>query len=137
MPQKCAAFGCRGNFGGEPYSKLISFPNDVNKRKKWINALANERSSFASKKEIWICASNFNCDWITIREGKRPSQPSPIFPEVPKFCLKQVHESQRTTQNSTAEVRQQKQRQTFIEAMGRQVCICFCSTFSCIEQSNF
>ena len=76
--------------------------------------MPDERTSLANKKEIWIITFHFDCDWITKRGGKRPSQPPSIFSRVVKSCLKQVHESQRTTQNSTAEVRQQKQQQTCV-----------------------
>jgi len=114
MPRKCAAFGCRGNYAGEPYSRLVSFPKNEEEKEKWIKAMPNERKTLESKKEIWICASHFDCEWITIRGGKRPSQPPSIF-AVPKSCLKQVQESKRTTQKSTAEARLQQQQQTINE----------------------
>ena len=85
------------------------------KEKKWINTMPNERTSLASKKDICICASRFDSDLINVRGRKLPSQSPSILPGVPKSCLKQVHRSQRTTQNST-EMRQQKQQQIFIEA---------------------
>ena len=28
MPKRCAAFNCRGNYDGEPYSQVVSFPTD-------------------------------------------------------------------------------------------------------------
>lgn len=115
MPRKCAAFGCRGNYAGEPYSKLVSFPNDKNEREKWINAMPNERTSLTSKKEIWICASHFDCAWVTVKGGKRPSQPPSVFPGVPKSCLKQVQESKRPTQKSAADIRQLNQQQAINE----------------------
>ena len=75
--------------------------------------MSNEPTWLASKKQKGeYCTSHFDCDRVTIRGGRRPSQPCSIFPGVSKSCLKEVHESQRTTQNSTVEVRQQKQQQT-------------------------
>ena len=29
MPKRCAAFNCHGNYRGEPYSPMVSFPNDI------------------------------------------------------------------------------------------------------------
>ena len=28
MPRRCAVYGCRGNYIGEPYTKTVSFPTD-------------------------------------------------------------------------------------------------------------
>ena len=65
MPRKCAAFGSSDNYAGEPFSKLVSFPNHVNERKTMDQSNAertNERTSLASKNKIWVYASHFDCD---------------------------------------------------------------------------
>ena len=72
MPRKCAAFNCRGNYRGEPYTKVVNFPQDLAEREIWIKAMPNDPKTLANKKEIWVCASHFDCEWVTVNGGKRP-----------------------------------------------------------------
>ena len=51
------------------------------------------------KKVIHVCASHFDCVWITVFGGKRPSNPPSVFKNVPSSCLKQVNGAPRSTKN--------------------------------------
>lgn len=102
MPKKCSVYGCRGNYRGEPYTKVVAFPTDEGERNRWIDAMPNERSSLLQLKEIYACDHHFNCEWISTRGGKRPSQPPSIFPGVSNSCLKQISSLPRTTTTSAA-----------------------------------
>ena len=114
MPRKCNAFNYRGNYR-EPYSKVVSFPKDLAERKKkCIKAISNYPKLLANKKEVglWVCASHFDCEWVTVNGGKRPCQPPPVFLEVPMSFFKQVQNLSRprSTQMSCAEGRVQQQK---------------------------
>ena len=89
MPKRCASFGCFGNYKGQSYVRMVKFPTDVNERERWIQALPNSRESLNQRKEIYICASHFNCSWIVARGGKRSVDPPSVFPQAPKSCMKQ------------------------------------------------
>ena len=39
MPKRCAVFNCRGNYDGEPYSQVVSFPTDRVERTRWIETM--------------------------------------------------------------------------------------------------
>ena len=48
MPRICDVHGCRGNYPGEPYSKVVSVPyknKDIDDWERWIAAMPNERAS--------------------------------------------------------------------------------------------
>ncbi|CAK8685254.1 unnamed protein product [Clavelina lepadiformis] len=95
----------------EPYSKVVSFPTDEVERNRWIDAMPNERSSLLQLKQIYACANHFDCEWISVKGGKRPSQPPSIFPGVLKSCLKQVSSAPRTRPTTaSAEARAEKER---------------------------
>ena len=105
MPRRCAAFNCRGNYSRKPYSQLVSFPSNENERKTWIGAMPNNPQTLIGRKEIWICASHFDCDWVRTRGGKRPAKPPTIFPGVPKSCMKQSKTIPRPTKFATSYAR--------------------------------
>lgn len=109
MPKKCNVYGCRGNYRDEPYTKVVSFPTDEVERNRWIDAMPNERSSLLQLKQIYACAHHFDCEWISVKGGKRPSQPPSIFPGVSKSCLKQVSSAPRNT-TASAEARAENER---------------------------
>ena len=76
---------------GQPYSSLVSFPIDTDTMNLWIDSMPNDRSTQGNQIEIWICASHFDCQWITVEGGKRPPNPPTLFHGVPKsFLMKQV-----------------------------------------------
>ena len=50
--------------------------------------MLNNPQTLIGRKEIWICDSHFDCDWVKTRGGKRPAKPPTIFPGVPKSCMK-------------------------------------------------
>ena len=62
MPKKCNVYGCRGNYRGKPYTKVVSFPTDEVERNRWIEAMPNERSSLLQLKQIYACARHFDCE---------------------------------------------------------------------------
>ena len=78
MPKKCNLFGCRRNYRCEPYTKVVQFPSDEDERDRWIDAMPNERSSLLQLKQIYACYHHFDCEWVTVKGGKRPSQPPSI-----------------------------------------------------------
>ena len=102
MPRRCSCFGCRGNYDGTPYVKVISFPKDPEERERWILAMPNEKESLRHLKEIYICETHFNCEWVSVKGGKRPKEPPSRFPGIPKSVLKQVTSAPRPT-SSTSE----------------------------------
>ena len=72
MGRKCAAYNCRGNYKGEPYSQMVRFPSRDNENEKddfddWVKAMPNTRETLMALKEIWICKKNS----IQIVRGKR------------------------------------------------------------------
>ena len=109
MPNKCNVYGCRGNYRGEPYTKVVSFPTDEVERNRWIEAMPNERSSFLQLQQICACVRHFDCEWTTVKGGKRPSHPLSIFLGVSKSCLKQVSSSPRIA-TASAETRAENER---------------------------
>ena len=54
MPNKCNVYGCRGNYRGEPYTKVIEFPHDEAERNRWIDAMPNDRSSLEKLKKYML-----------------------------------------------------------------------------------
>ena len=113
MGCKCAAYNCRGNYKGEPYSHIVKFPSAESENdefNEWVEAMPNTRESLLKLKEIWICKKHFDptCKWKTTRGGKRPSVPPSIFDGVPKSCLKSPVSTRRST-SSLSEVRKQSQ----------------------------
>ena len=74
MPHRCSAFNCRGNYNGEPYTRMVKFPSDEGERKIWISfsAMPNETESLSKLKEVWICAKHFDCEWVTIKVVNAP-----------------------------------------------------------------
>lgn len=103
MPRHCSCFGCKRNYDGTPYVKVISFPKDPEERERWILAIPNEKESLRHLKEIFICETHFNCEWVSIKGGKRPKEPPSIFPGIPKSTLKQVTSGPRPTSFSTSQ----------------------------------
>ena len=101
MPKRCAAFNCRGNYDGEPYSQVVSFPTDRVEKTRWIEAMPNEPGSLKDRKEIFVCSSHFECKWVTVLGGKRPIGPPTYFKGVPKSCQKQSITHTRPTRKTT------------------------------------
>ena len=111
MPKRCAAYNCRGNYIGEPYTPVVSFPTDDDERKRWIEAMPNDPGSLTDRKEIFVCASHFECKWVTVRGGKRPIGPPTYFKGVAKSCLKQTLTYPRPTKKASSEVREKLQEE--------------------------
>ena len=105
MGRLCCVYGCRGNYRGEPYSQVVSFPKDEKSRNEWFEALPNDRKQLEEKKQLWVCRKHFNCDFIKSQGGERPTGPPTIFEGIPKSCLKQVTTKQRQTTCTLAEKR--------------------------------
>ena len=100
MVRSCNAKGCNGNYPGEPYSKVVKFPNkdtDPDEWDRWVCAMPNEGASLENLKEIWVCRSHFDCEWKKVRGGERPVDPPSIFPGIAKSCFKQTVSKPRTT----------------------------------------
>ena len=107
MGCKCHVYGCLGNYPGEMYSEVISFP-DIDEYpdewERWIEAMPNERKTLEELMEIWLCTTHFNCEWNKVCDGKRSTAPPCVFPGVPKSCLKQASSHARLT-SATSEKR--------------------------------
>ena len=63
MPKRCAAYGCRGNYTGGPYTSVVRFPIEITERNRWIEAMPNDPGSLRERTEIVVCASHFECKW--------------------------------------------------------------------------
>ena len=70
-------------------SRVVRFPTDENARLRWIAAMPNASSNLEDRRDIFVCASHFECEWVTAREGRRPAGPSALFLGVSRSCLKQ------------------------------------------------
>ena len=103
MGKRCASYGCRGNYEGEPYSKVVKFPKDEVTRQAWIDAMPNNPGTLKDRKEIYICATHFEGKWINVKGGTYPANPPSVFPGISKSCLRQCHSTPR--QAVTSEVR--------------------------------
>ena len=110
MPKRCAAYGCHGNYRGEPYSRMVRFPSNEDEREAWINALPNRKGTVTNRKDLFICASHFNCAWQTCRGGKRPVGPPTVFVGIPKSCIKQSIAMPRN-RNALSQTREQRSNQ--------------------------
>ena len=91
MGRKCNVYGCRGNYSAEPYSKVVSFPDKdeyPDEWERWIEAMPNERKTLDELKEIWVCATHFNCEWKKFRGRKRPIAPPCVFFWCAKIMFK-------------------------------------------------
>ena len=102
MPLRYSGFGCKGFYDGTPYVKVISLPKDPEERERWILAMPNEKESLRRLKEIHICETHFNCEWVSVKGGKQPKEPPSVFPGIPKSALKQVTSAPRPTSFSTS-----------------------------------
>ena len=106
-------------YKGEPYSEIIKFPSKKNRKERKvrelrISVLPNVPKSLENREKLWICRKHFspNCEWVTVRGGRRPNEPQSIFDGIPKSCLKQVKENQtRTRLSSSSEARAKTQKQ--------------------------
>ena len=112
MVRTCAVYGCNGNYAGTPYTKMVSFPKDPQEREEWILSMPNDASSLRDKKDIFICENHFDCDWINVRGGRRPSQPPSVFRNVPKSCMKQTTVHKRSSVKATSSSREDFSRTT-------------------------
>ena len=70
MPKLCAVFGCRGNYKGQPYNRLVRFPTDENERLRWIAAMSNASTNLKHRRDIFVCALHFECEWVTREEAE-------------------------------------------------------------------
>jgi hypothetical protein len=95
----------------------VSLPIKQDEKDRWIAALPNDRAQILSLKNVYICEQHFDCDWITTRGGKRPTQPPSIFPNIPQSCMKQQQPQCRSSSTS-AETRRNLETQR-LEALDR------------------
>ena len=110
MPKRCAAFHCRGNYDGEPYTPVVRFPADPSEKELWIEVMPNNSESLRNRKELYICASHFDCKWVKAQGGKRPINQPTIFEDVAKSCLKQTTSSARRSNNALSSFREKYQK---------------------------
>ena len=57
MPRRCSVYNCEGNYNGQPYTQTVSasiekYPED---RKRWIEAMPNQRAQLDKLKTIHVC----------------------------------------------------------------------------------
>ena len=82
MPKRCAAFNCKENYAGEPYSRVVRFPTEMQERERWIAAMPNAPGTLHSK-NIYICASHFTCKWVAAKGGEGFPDHQVTFLECP------------------------------------------------------
>lgn len=111
MPKTCAVYGCRGNYRGQPYVPVVRFPTDEVERDRWIKSMPNAGNSLVNRKDLFICASHFDCEWVVSRGGKRPVDPPSVFPGVPKSCLKQSKVKKRSTSRTSSTTRELREKE--------------------------
>lgn len=109
MPKRCAVFGCRSNYRGEPYTRVVRFPTDEVEYDRWIKAMPNTGRSIIGRRDLFVCAKHFDCEWVVCRGGRRPVAPPSVFHGIPKSCLKQAQPKKRTTSLTSSTARQQHQ----------------------------
>jgi len=107
MPKRCAVFGCRSNYRGEPYTLVVRSPTDEVEYDRWIKAMPNTGRSIIGRRELFVCAKHFDCEWVVCRGGRRPVAPPSVFHGIPKSCLKQTQPKKRTTSLTSSHARQQ------------------------------
>ena len=105
MGRSCMAFGCRGNYKGEPYSKMVN-SWDKKSKEDWIAAKPNDPESQRDKDKIWLCVTHFEGEWISSQGGRKPKNIPTIFPGIPKSCIKQSNSKPRETKRSSSAMRQ-------------------------------
>ena len=86
MVRTCMAFGCRGNYPHEPYTKLVSSWNEESKQ-SWIAAMPNDPKDLASRQKICLCVTHFEGEWRSIQGGRKPVNPPSIFLGEEKNCV--------------------------------------------------
>ena len=95
MLKKCNAFGCRSNYKGEPYTKVVEFSTHEVERNRWKDARPNDRFSLLKLKKIYACAQSRS----TPTSGpppkvsaRAPAHRSYHFRGVKlKSCIKKIH----------------------------------------------
>ena len=77
MPPGCSCFGCWGNYDG-PLCK-----GQILHKKSWgryWQCRMKKKAWYAWRKYIYICETHFNCEWVSVKGGKRPKEPPSRFP---------------------------------------------------------
>ena len=110
MPRRCSVFGCRGNYLGDTYTKVIAFPTEDSEKERWMMAMPNVIKSLRGLKQNYVYEKHFRdgCEWKTVRGGRRPMEPPSVFSEVANSSLKQVIPVRRATTRSSADERAAK-----------------------------
>ena len=104
MVRTCMAFGCRGNYKGEPYTKMVS-SWDEESRLRWISAMPNASAQLRDKEKIWLCITHFEGEWKATQGGSKPVNLPTVFSGIPKSCLKQTNNKPRQSERSSSSAR--------------------------------
>ena len=99
--RSCRVLGCKANYDGNPYSRVVSFPKDPVERARWMEAMPNNREQLEKLKEIWICRRHFDCPFVKCQGGERPAGPPTIFDGISPSSFKQVISKPRTEGQET------------------------------------
>lgn len=114
MGRLCKVDGCvaKQSRSAHGYNRMVSFPKDVGEYGRWVDAMPNHREDLMeareNNEEMWICASHFDCEYKSVRGGKRPMDPPSVFPNIPKSHFKQVVPIKRRTEMASSDQRQQR-----------------------------
>ena len=73
--------------------------------------MPNVPGSLTDRKEIFVCASHFECKWVTVRGGKRPIGPPTYLKGVAISCLKQTLTYPKANKEASCEVREKLQKE--------------------------
>ena len=111
MPKRCAVYGCWGNYRGQPYTRVVRFPTEEAERDRWIKAMPNAGSSLTGRRDLYVCASHFDCEWVVSRGGRRPAGPPSVFRGIAKSYLKQSQPKKRLTSLTSSAARQQQENE--------------------------
>ena len=89
---------------------MVSFPpKDDDEFMRWVDSIPNSKNRLELMEEtgkIYICASHFDCEYKTVKGGKRPVDPPSKFPTVPKSHFKENVLKRRSTENAKSEQRE-------------------------------
>ena len=72
--------------------------------------MPNAGSSLTGRRDLYVCASHFDCEWFVSRGGRRPSAPPSVFPGIAKSCLKRSQPPKRMTLLTSGRAWQQQEK---------------------------
>ena len=112
MGRTCKVYGCdaKQSRTAEHYCAMVAFPpKEDDEFMRWVSAIpnsANRMDMIAEDKKVWICASHFECEYKSVKGGKRPIDPPSVFPNIPNSFFVQNQPKRRSTHCATSDQRE-------------------------------